>query len=111
MRRIPSPTSSTHLREYANTLRSVDVGHDEAELRVLLTVQAKVLGTPPEDLEDVVDQNLLSLPWQTASRRRCVPRMWIVFEPPDGALPLYGRPVGLPPGSGLRPSGRRVASS
>ena len=50
------------LREYAETLVALDVDRPEAELRLLLTTQAKVLQIPAADLEDAVDEVITMLP-------------------------------------------------
>ena len=50
------------LRQYAETLLGLDVNRPEAELRLLLTTQAKVLQIPAADLEDAVDEVITMLP-------------------------------------------------
>ena len=50
------------LRQYAEALVALDVNRPEAELRLLLTTQAKVLQIPAADLEDAVDEVITMLP-------------------------------------------------
>ena len=54
--------ASEQLREYALTLRQMAGPKAPAELRVLLTAQAKVLPVPVTELEDVVEEVISSIP-------------------------------------------------
>ena len=53
---------SDELRQYAETVLVLDPQRPEAELRLLLTTQAKVLQVPADELEDVVDEVITMLP-------------------------------------------------
>lgn len=59
--------ASEHLREYALTLRQVAGPKSAAELRVLLTAQAKVLRVPVIEIEDASRRS--SARCRTAGRR------------------------------------------
>ena len=57
-----SVDSSEHLAAYVRTLREIEPNRSAAEVRSLLTVQAKVLGVSPAELDDVVDEVISSMP-------------------------------------------------
>ena len=50
------------LKEYALALRRAGGPRSEAELRLVLTAQAKILRVSPPELDDVVDEVISALP-------------------------------------------------
>ena len=56
------PDVADQLKEYALALRRAGGPRSEAELRLVLTAQAKILRVSPPELDDVVDEVISALP-------------------------------------------------